>query len=256
MGFDFIFMLTRHDRTVGNALSHLPAALNAGVRHIGFKDIGLPTAALAELNAAIREGGAKSYLEVVSLDEWSEAASAAIAVEVGVDYLLGGTRVDTVLPIIAGSPIRYYPFPGRVCGHPSVLKGSIEEIAASAGELARRDGVDGLDLLAYRSALDARALMKAVCAAAGSKPVIVAGSIDDPAQIAAASEAGAAGFTIGTAALEGRFPASGTALATQLGAIMRALAQIVPDVERAGASGAAERSPRTIGARRDLTRTG
>jgi hypothetical protein len=256
MALDFIFMLTRHDRTVDGALSHVPAALDAGVRHIGFKDIGLPVAALAELNAAIRGSGAKSYLEVVSLDEASEAASAAVAVEIGVDYLLGGTHVDTVLPIIAGHPIRYYPFPGRVRGHPSVLEGSIEEIAASAGELAQRDGVDGLDLLAYRSALDARSLMKAVCEAAGIKPVIVAGSIDDPARIAAASEAGAAGFTIGTAVLEGRFPASGTALAVQLGAIMRVLAEIVPDTERGGASESAGGSRGPPAARTNLTRPG
>jgi hypothetical protein len=226
MALDFIFMLTRHDRTVPDALAHLPTVLAAGIRHIGFKDVGLPAAALGELNAAIREAGATSYLEVVSLDEASETASAAMAIEIGVDHLLGGTHAAAVLPMLAGRTIRYSPFPGRVTGHPSVLEGSVDDIAASARALTDQSGVDGLDLLAWRSALDAPALIKAVCEAAGGKPVIVAGSVDDPSRIRALGEAGAAGFTIGTAALEGRFPAPGPALAAQLGAIMGTLAEI------------------------------
>lgn len=229
MALDFIFMLTRQDRTVPDALDHVPTVLAAGIRHIGFKDVGLPPAALRTLNAAIREGGATSYLEVVSLDEASETASAAMAIEIGVDHLLGGTQAAAVLPMLAGRPIRYSPFPGRVTGHPSVLEGSVDEIAASARALTAHDAVDGLDLLAYRSTLDVPALIKAVCEAARGKPVIVAGSVDDPARIRALSEAGAAGFTIGTAALEGRFPAPGPSLAAQLGAIVHAVAAIGGD---------------------------
>lgn len=41
MGLRFIFMLTRNDRTVADASQHLQTALSLGVRHIGFKDIGL-----------------------------------------------------------------------------------------------------------------------------------------------------------------------------------------------------------------------
>ena len=103
-----------------------------------------------------------------------------------------------------------------------MLNGSIDEIAASARVLAGRDGVDGLDLLAYRSGVDVPALMAAVCGAT-DKPVIVAGSIDRPEQIEAVRQAGAAGFTIGTSALDGRFPARGTALEAQLEAIAACL---------------------------------
>jgi hypothetical protein len=140
--FRFVFMLTRHDRTVADASLHLQTALALGVRDIGFKDIGLGLDQLAALNRAIQAAG--------------------------------GTRVDDVLPILAGTSIRYFPFPGRICGHPSVLEGTIEEIVHSARELAARDGVHGLDLLAYRSKQDAPALMNAVCAAV-PKPVLVAG---------------------------------------------------------------------------------
>ena len=220
MDLRFIFMLTRQDRTVEDAMQHLEAALSLGVRHIGFKDVGLPLDRLKALNAAIRDGGATSYLEVVSLDRDSEIASARAAVEIGVDVLLGGTRVDEVLEVLAAAPIQYCPFPGRIFGHPSVLEGSLEEIVASARDLSARDGVHGLDLLAYRSKGDVPALVEAVCSAV-SKPVFVAGSIAGPEQIAAVRDAGAAGFTIGTAALDGAYPAAGVDLQSQLAAIIR-----------------------------------
>lgn len=219
---DFIFMLTRHDRTVPEAVGHTATALAAGIRHIGFKDIGLPFAELRAVHRRIKDGGATSYLEVVSLDRASEIASVRAAIDLGVDNLLGGTHVEDVLPLLHGTGIRYYPFAGRVCGHPSILEGSIAEIVASARIIANRDGVDGLDLLAYRSHTDVEALIAAVCAAT-KKPVLVAGSIDRPEQIAAIRRSGAASFTIGTAALDGRFPASGSALRAQLDAITTCL---------------------------------
>jgi len=225
MGLRFIFMLTRNDRTVEDASEQLQTALALGVRHIGFKDIGLPIDQLKALNAAIKLGGATSYLEVVSLDRDSEIASAKAAAEVGVDVLLGGTRVDDVLPVIAGTAIEYCPYPGRIEGHPSVLEGSIEEIVESARALAAREGVHGLDLLAYRSREDVPALMKAVCAAV-SKPVYVAGSIETPEQIAVVKQSGAAGFTIGTAALDGKYPAREEGVPGQLAAIIRDVATL------------------------------
>ncbi|TNC06394.1 4-hydroxythreonine-4-phosphate dehydrogenase [Methylobacterium terricola] len=221
--FDFIFMLTRNDRTVQDAAGHVATALASGIRHIGFKDVGLPFAALHDLAQAIRRGGATTYLEVVSLDRDSEIRSVTAAVELGVDYLLGGTHADDVLPLLAGTGIRYYPFPGRIVGHPSRLEGTHAEIVASAVALAARDGVAGLDLLAYRSSLNVPALIAAVCAAV-AKPVIVAGSVDSPAQVRAIRRAGAAAFTIGTSALDGRFPAAGPALDLQLRAIDQAAA--------------------------------
>lgn len=225
MGLRFIFMLTRHDRTVSDAMEQLRTALALGVRHIGFKDIGLPLHELKALKAAIKAGGATAYLEVVSLDRDSEIASARAAVEIGIDVLLGGTRVDDVLPIIAGTTIQYCPFPGTISGHPSVLEGTIDEIVASARTLAARDGVHGLDLLAYRSHENVPALIEAVCSAV-AKPVYVAGSIDTPGRISALKEAGAAGFTIGTAALDGKYPALGKDVPSQLATIIRDVATL------------------------------
>ncbi|OAP36878.1 4-hydroxythreonine-4-phosphate dehydrogenase [Sinorhizobium glycinis] len=221
--FDFIFMLTRNDRTVTDAAAHAQTALRAGIRHIGFKDIGLPFDALGDLQRQIHGAGAMSYLEIVSLDRESEIRSVKAAIELDVDYILGGTRAEDVLPLLEGTAIRYYPFPGRVVGHPSILEGSQAEIVESAVALAGHPGVAGLDLLAYRSSGDVSCLIEAVCRAA-HKPVIVAGSVDRPDQIETIRGGGAAGFTIGTSALDGRFPAASPRLAEQLQAIKACVA--------------------------------
>ena len=225
MGLRFIFMLTRNDKTVEDAEQHLKTALAAGVHHIGFKDVGLSFERLKELNAGIKAGGATSYLEVVSLDANSEVASAKAAVDFDVDILLGGTNVDAVMPILAGSGIQYFPFPGKIEGHPSVLAGTIDEIVASAEDLAALDGVDGLDLLAYRSSENVRGLIAAVCAAV-DKPVIVAGSIGSRERIEIVRRSGAAGFTIGTAALDGDYAADSPELELQLRSIQRDVAGV------------------------------
>jgi mannose-6-phosphate isomerase-like protein (cupin superfamily) len=219
---DFIFMLTRADRTISDASARLAEVLASGVKHIGFKDVGLPPCELRVLASTIRAGGAKLYLEVVSLDAESEAESARMAVELGVDCLLGGTRPEVVLPVVAHTGVRYYPFVGRIEGHPSRLTGSPAEIVESAKRLAAMDGVHGLDLLAYRFDGYAPALISAVCAAVG-KPVVVAGSIDRVERIAAAVHGGAAGITVGTAALNGVFPAQSESLNDQIAFIAAAL---------------------------------
>lgn len=219
MAFDFIFMLTSNDRTIPDARARLEEVLAGGARHIGFKDVGLPLTELKALADDIRAAGGRSYLEVVSLDAASELASAKAAVELDVDCLLGGTRAAEIVPLIRQHPVRYFPFPGRIVGYPSVLEGSIDEIAASARALTDLEGVHGLDLLAYRHAGDVKALMRAVCAAT-EKPVVMAGSIDREARVIEVAEAGASGFTVGTAALSGEFPSDGAGLTAQVQAIL------------------------------------
>ena len=90
---------------------------------------------------------------------------------------------------------------GRIVGHPCLLRGSIEEIVADTQRAAAL-GVDGINLLAYRYDGDVEALVRAVTAAT-DLPVICAGSVDSVERIRALDSAGAWGFTIGTAALDG-----------------------------------------------------
>jgi hypothetical protein len=223
MTIGFIFMATRGDRTVPEARALIDEAVELGVANIGFKNVGLPRAALKELARAIKAAGAKSFFEVVSLDRESELHSAKAAADYGVDWLMGGVLASEVAPIARAAGLLYAPFPGAVVGHPSELVGATDEITASARTLADINGVGGLDLLAYRRQGDAPSLMRAVVGAV-EKPVIVAGSIDDPSRIAAVARCGAAGFTIGSAAIEGAFPASERGFAGQIRAIQQAVA--------------------------------
>jgi len=219
MAFDFILMLTSNDRTIADARARVDEALEGGVRHIGFKDVGLPFAELKAVADEIRSVGGRSYLEVVSLDESSEMASARAAVALDVDCLLGGTRASLVTDITRHHPIRYYPFPGQIVDHPSVLQGPVDAIVNSAKQLAELEHVHGLDLLAYRFDGDVPDLMSNVCSAV-EKPVIMAGSIDSVGRIGACASAGAAGFTVGTAAFAEVFPAKGAGFAEQIRAIL------------------------------------
>ncbi|MBV8565340.1 MAG: 4-hydroxythreonine-4-phosphate dehydrogenase [Methylobacteriaceae bacterium] len=224
MAPDFIFMLTRRDRTIADAHARLKDVFAEGVKHVGFKDVGLPIAELRRIADAVHAAGLALYLEVVSLDAASEVASAEIALQLGAHVLMGGTHPQAVLPVVRGTPIRYYPFAGRVSGHPSVLHGTIDEIVESARRLVETEGVHGLDLLAYRFAGDAPALIAQVCRAV-SKPVVVAGSIDRAARLASVASGGAAAFTVGTAVLDGVFP-TGQGLRDQLAFVVAAVSSM------------------------------
>ena len=203
---EFIFMLTHHDRTVPNARAVYDEIRSTGLRYVGFKDIGLPIPELRALAAAMRADGREVMLEVVSEDKDDELRSIAAALEIGVDWLLGGTHPDEALEILAGAPKppRYCPFPGTVIGHPSLLRGTIDEIADDADRLTSTPGIHGLDLLAYRYDGDVEALASAVNERAHG-PVIAAGSVDSLERIAALKRIGVWGFTIGGAIFDGKF---------------------------------------------------
>ncbi|GAA3732909.1 hypothetical protein [Streptomyces tremellae] len=219
---EFVFMLTRGDRTVQDAHAVLDAVARVGLRHIGFKDIGLPFAELRVLARRIRELGARAYLEVVSEDAAAELRGVEAAPGLGVDAVLGGTRAVRAAGLLAGTGVEYWPFPGRVEGHPSVLRGPAADIVASARDLAAVPGVHGLDLLAHRFDGDAARLAARVVAAV-DVPVLAAGSVDREERVAALRAAGVWGFTAGTAVLDGTFrvPAAPRGTAALLTAVLR-----------------------------------
>ena len=147
---EFIFMLTRDDRTVDGALAAYRELAATDLQLVGFKDVGVTGDTLRALTDAIHDDGRTAFLEVVSTSRDDELRSIEAAIAAGVDYVLGGTQVDDALDLLAGTPLRYCPFPGTIEGHPSELKGSVEEIADHAAALTARSGVTGVDLLAYR----------------------------------------------------------------------------------------------------------
>jgi hypothetical protein len=201
----FVFMLTHGDRTVGNAAEIVPTLVDTGLRYIGFKDVGADAARQRELTSLCHDAGFEVMLEVVSTTKEDELASLRAAAEAGVDWVLGGTHATDGAGILPDG-IRYCPFPGRVVDHPSVLLGTIEEIAADAERLTALDHVTGLDLLAYRHpTADTIALISEVVRRS-SGPVIVAGSIASIERAQAVGEAGAWGYTIGSAIFDGLLP--------------------------------------------------
>ena len=198
---EFIFMLTRDDVTLPDARELYASVADVGVRHFGCKDVGLPADELAAFLGEIRANGHTSYLEVVSETEEATLRSARAAAELGPDYLIGGTLIEAVQEIIAGTGIRFFPYIGEVVGHPCLLRGQVERIAADARR-AEEAGVDGINLLAYRYDGDVPALVRAVSAAA-RLPLICAGSVDSVERVRELAALGVWAFTIGTAALDG-----------------------------------------------------
>ena len=104
--------------------------------------------------------------------------------------------------------IKYYPFPGRIHSHPSILDGTIEEIVAHACELESY-GAHGLDLLTYRYAGNAAHLLNQVVKAT-QVPIVSAGSIATFERITEVWDSGAWGFTIGSAFFEKQFVPDGS----------------------------------------------
>jgi hypothetical protein len=200
----FIFMLTKDDRTVIDALQVYVGLSRSPLRYVGFKDIGLPLDELKELARLIRCDGKQVMLEVVSTSREAEMRSVEAAIQIGVDFLLGGRHAEDATRLLKGTEIRYFPFAGHTVGHPTQLTGSIDEIVDDAVRLAALPGVHGLDLLAYRFAGDVEALTQRVVRAV-NLPVIAAGSIDRAARVQAMRRAGAWAFTVGSAVFDGSF---------------------------------------------------
>jgi hypothetical protein len=216
---EFIFMLTRDDKTVEDCLEIIDIINETGVEHVGFKDLGVDHATLAKLNMRIKESGATSYMEVVSTTPEACLISAATAVEIGVDRLLGGSNVEAMLAVLEGTGIEYYPFAGRPEGHPTDLYGNAHDVADDCRR-AEALGCAGVDLLAYR-AIDADPL-ELVHAARRTLTgkLVVAGSIATPERINILAEAGVDAFTIGTAIFDGSFSPRHGSLLSQLREIL------------------------------------
>ena len=218
---DFVFMLTRSDQTVTDCLEVFEEIRPLGLTHIGFKDVGVSPEVLAGLASRIKAAGSTTYMEVVSTSPEACLRSARVARDIGIDWLLGGTQVEEVLQILAGSAVRYLPFPGRPFEHPTKLAGSPTQVEDDCRRF-RAMGCAGVDLLAYR-ATEADPLELVRAARRGSDGILlVAGSVHTPAQIRNLAAAGVDAFTIGSAVFDGSFaPRLGT-LRSQLRAVLDA----------------------------------
>ena len=207
---EFILMLTYNDSTVQDALKIFRECKDAPVMHWGFKDVGLPADEMKALVQEMKSAGKTTYLEVVSLSEEEGLRGARIAVDAGFDILMGTVFFDSILEYLKDKPIKYYPFPGHIYSHPSILDGTMEEIVAHAQFLEGK-GVQGMDLLSYRYVGDAPRLLREVVKAT-RVPIVSAGSIDSYKRLAEVWHAGAWGFTIGSALFDKKFVPGGSFL--------------------------------------------
>src|SRR5215210_28328 len=171
---ELIVMLTHRDQTVPDALELFERTKEYPIAHWGFKDVGLPPDEMQRLVTAMKEAGKTTFLEVVSLSEEEGLQGARLAVELGFDILMGTVFYPSIAEYLKDKPVRYYPFPGHVHSHPSILDGEIDEIVAHACELETY-GMHGLDLLTYRYNGEASRLLKQVVEAT-QIPVVSAGS--------------------------------------------------------------------------------
>ncbi len=218
---DFVFLLTRNDTTVENALDLVDTARELGLRHIGFKDVGAEAPTLRRLTAAIRAAGASPWMEVVSTTREDELRSVELGRDLGVDRLMGGVHVEEALRILEGCATRYLPFAGKPSGHPTRLGGSAAEVEAQCRAFAAM-GCAGVDILAYR-ATEAEPLDLVAACRRGFPDrgaVVVAGSVNSAERINAVRAAGADAFTIGTAAIEASYAPGAGPLIAQLRAVL------------------------------------
>ncbi len=205
---EFILMLTYNDQTVKNALELFQECKDTPVTHWGFKDVGLPAPEMKQLVREMKQAGKTTFLEVVSLSEKEGLEGAKLAVEAGFDILMGTVFFDSILTYLKDKPIKYFPFPGHVYSHPSILDGEIAQIVDHARFLESK-GVQGMDLLSYRYVGDAAALLRSVVAAT-TVPIVSAGSIESYKRLAEVWQAGAWGFTIGSALFDKKFVPDGS----------------------------------------------
>ena len=164
---EFVFMLTRDDVTVGDAAEVLASLRESGCATSASRTSGRRRRPSRRSPRPRTTAGMEVMLEVVSTSAEDELRSLRAALDIGVDWVLGGTHAERgrrdprrrreVLPV-PGHDRR----PSRACCTARSTRSPRTPRALTA-----LDGVHGVDLLAYRHATeDPIALTRAVAAAA------------------------------------------------------------------------------------------
>jgi len=204
-----ILMFTLNDITATDSIEHFEQIKDLPVDFFGFKEIGLEHRKMKILNDKIHKAGFQSFLEVVEYEEDAILGSARMAVDMGFDYLMGTVYYPSIWKII-DKKINYFPFCGRIYDRPSILDGTIEEIAEDAKRI-EAEGANGFDLLAYRY-IDLSRVNELVSAVknAVEVPIVSAGSINSFERLDETIKQGVWGFTIGGAFFEKKFVPEGS----------------------------------------------
>jgi hypothetical protein len=216
-------MLTHHDVTIPNALQVFNDVKDAGLKCVGCKDIGLKLEQYKELFSAFKKQGVEGFLEVVTYSEEEHFRGVDLALKIGANNLIGGMPMYTEKTIAylkqKKGQVGFYPYAGKITGHPCILGGTVEEIIKD-GKDAEKHGVNGLNLLLYRYTDDQKKLLAATKTL--KVPLIVAGNVANFEQIKELKESKIWAFTIGGALLEGKFARNGSTK-EQIQAVLKSL---------------------------------
>jgi len=221
---EFIFMLTHHDVTVPNALEVLEVVKDSGLRCIGCKDVGLDIAQYLELFKHMKRYDMETFLEVVTYDEKEHFRAVNLALKVGADNLIGGMPWYTKKTLDylkkKGRSLKFFPYIGKITGHPCIQEGSIDETIQD-GKESKALGIDGINLLLYRYTGDQKALLEAAVKEL-KVPLIIAGNIATFQRIEELKRKNVWAFTVGGAVFEKKFVENG-ATKDQIKAILKKL---------------------------------
>lgn len=188
-------MPTYFDATVYNVIDVFEEVKDSGIKHMGFKDIGPSEETLKELMMLIRHERMTTYIEIVRPTVEETLKSVEMAIRLGVDHIIGGTHVEPTIKALKDTKIKFWPYVGKVVGHPCLLRGTIEEIVEDA-KRAEKLGVDGINVLSYRYDGDVEHLMSSVKQAVNI-PIIATGWINTFERVRKMTELGVWGFTMG-----------------------------------------------------------
>jgi hypothetical protein len=221
---EFIFMLTHHDVTVSDALEILEKVRGTGLKYIGCKDIGLNTDQYVELFSRMKRYGMETFLEVVTYNKEEHLRGVDLALRIGADNLIGGmpsyTEMTSSYLRDKGKQVNFFPYIGKVVGHPCILEGNIEEII-NDGKRSEVLGIDGINLLLYRYKGDQNELLEEAVKQL-RVPLIVAGNVNNFDQIEELKKEEVWAFTIGGAIFEKKFVEDGD-IENQIEAVLKRL---------------------------------
>ncbi|GGV80408.1 4-hydroxythreonine-4-phosphate dehydrogenase [Streptomyces gelaticus] len=204
MALNFVLMLTEKDRTIPDAVDVYEKLSVDELRIIAFKDVDTDPHMARDLTEAAHADGRSVLLELADTSEAGQERGCQLALDLGVDRVVGTWRPSAAEAFAGSGKPEYWPFVGSMSGNPLVLDSSPDELAAEAERLSATHGVAGLVLMPYRQNSYDPVLLMERTAAAATVPFLIAGGVRDAAQITDIAAAGAWGFTMGGAALADR----------------------------------------------------
>lgn len=212
MKTQLVIMLTHNDLTVKNAGEVFDECKDLPISCWGFKDVGIPVEQMKEVNKAMKDAGKTTFLEVVTYTEEECLNGAKMAMDCGFDYLTGTVFYPSIVELLKGSGVKYFPFGGKVSGSPIQLEGTTEEIVADCLRLLD-SGADGVDLTPFRHKdknFDGSQLASAAVTKIPSEKLMFAGSIGTFERMDEVNKLEIYGYTMGSALFDGKFVKGGT----------------------------------------------